>query len=95
MTEVLMHVAVSAGWLPPTRPQVRIDVDHGLSVDIRCAHHAGCLGNYRLQSSPDGLCLMPPQSGQPHLSLSAYGVAETLLPAFNGYSLARSEGGNA
>lgn len=162
MTEVLMHVAVSAGGLPPTRPQVRntllqiaamiqgqevsaprntqermaacvllpqcgvllvgiachapllrpeaaevaasmgvsallvrVDVDHGLSIDIRRAHYTGWLGNCRLESSSDGLCLMPPQSNQPHLSLLVAGVAEPAPATFNGYSLARSEGGNA
>ena len=162
MTEVLMHVAVSAGGLPPTRPQarntllqiaamiqgqevsaprgtqeqlaacvllpqcgallvgtacgapllrpeaaevsalmgvsvllVRIEVDHGLSVDIRRAHHTGWLGNYRLQSSPDGLLLVSPKGDQLHLSLSTAGVAETVPPAFNGTALAHAEGGNA
>jgi len=162
MTEVLMHVAVSAGGLPPTRPQVRntllqiaamiqgqevsaprntqeqlaacellpqcgvllegsacgapllrlvaaevsalmgvsvllvrIDVDHGLSVDLLLAHHTGWLGNYRLESRPDGLCLMPPQSDQAYLSLSADGVVETVPSAFSGTVLGRSEGGNA
>lgn len=161
MTEVLMHVAVSAGRLPPTRSQVRntllqiaamiqgqevsaprntqeqlaacvllphcgfllvgtacgapllrpeaaeavalmgvavllvrIDVDHGLSVDIRLAHHTGWLESCRLASCPDGLCLMPPQSNQTHLSLSAAGVAECAPPAFNGSSFVSLEGGN-
>ncbi len=162
MTEVLMHVAVSAGRLPPTRSQVRntllqiaamiqgqevsaprntqeqlaacvllphcgfllvgtacgapllrpeaaeavalmgvavllvrIDVDHGLSVDIRLAHHTGWLESCRLESCPDGLCLMPPQSDQAYLSLSAVGVAETVPPAFNGTLLSLWKGGNA
>jgi len=162
MTEVLMHVAVSAGRLPPTRSQVRntllqiaamiqgqevsaprntqeqlaacvllphcgfllvgtacgapllrpeaaeaaasmgvsvllvrIDVDRGVSVDIRLAHHTGWLCNYRLESGPDGRLLVPPKSDQLYLSLSAVGVAETVPPAFNGTVLARSEGGNA
>ena len=162
MTEVLMHVAVSAGGLLPTRPHVRntllqiaamiqgqqvsaprntqdqlaacellphcgvllagtachapllrpeaaevaalmsvsvllvrMDVDRGLSVDIRRAHHTGWLESCRPKSCPDGLCLMPPQSNQTHLSLSAVGVAETVPPAFNGTALAHAEGGNA
>ncbi len=162
MTEVLMHVAVSAGGLPPTRPQVRntllqiaamiqgqevsaprntqerlatrvllpqcgvllvgtacgapllgpegaevaaligvsvllvrMDVDYGLSVDIRLTHHTGWLCNYRLESGPDGLFLVPPKSDQLYLSLSIGGVAETVPPAFNGTVLARLEGGNA
>jgi len=156
MTEVLMHVAVSAGGLPPTRPQVRstllqiaamiqgqevsaprntqeqlaacelllvgtachapllrpeaaeaaasmgvsvllvrMDVDRGVSVDIRLAHHTGWLCNYRLESGPDGRLLVPPKSDQLHLSLSTAGVAETVPPAFNGTALAHAEGGNA
>lgn len=162
MTEVLMHVAVSAGGLPPTRPQirntllqivaliqgqqvsvhnntqeqlaacvllpqcgallvgtachapllrpeaaeaaalmgvsvllVRMDVDRGVSVDIRLAHHAGWLCNYRLESGPDGRLLVPPKSDQLYLSLSAVGVAESAPPALNGSYLVSSEGGNA
>ena len=162
MTEVLMHMAQSAGRLPPSRPQVRntllqiaamiqgqevsaprntqeqlaacvllphcgvllagtacgapllrpkaaeaaasmgvsvllvhMDVDHGLSVDIRLAHHAGWLCNYRLESSSDGLCLVPPQSDQTYLSLSADGVVETVPSAFNGTVLSLWKGGNA
>lgn len=161
MTEVLMHVAVTAGGLPPTRPQVRntllqiaamilgqevsaprntqkqlaacellpqcgvllvgtacgapllrpeaaevsasmgvsvllvrINVDHGLSIDLLLAHHTDWLCNNRLESCPDGLCLMPPQSNQTHLSLSAAGVAECAPPAFNGSSFVSLEGGN-
>lgn len=73
---------------------LRVEVDHGMSVDIKLAGQSGLLCNYRLEHGTNGLSLVPPQEGQPRLCLAADGVtADTSYPC-TASMLVRSEGGN-
>ena len=60
---------------------LRIDVDHGVSVDIRFAGQSDWLCNYRLEYGANGLSLVPPRERQPRLCLAADGVTVDLLIA--------------
>lgn len=73
---------------------LRVDVDHGVSVDIKLADQSDWLCNYRLEHGASGLSLVAPREGQPRLCLAANGVTVDLLITCGTSVRNRSEGVN-